>query len=536
MADDEGFFKEIIEAIISGKVSDSQALQRIKVKLCSKYKLDSLPSNADILARSGSKWDEVEPLLRKKPMRTASGVSPVAVMTEPSPCPHGTCIYCPGGVEHGTPQSYTGREPAALRASHNRFDPYDQTRSRLEQLHSIGHPTDKIDLIIMGGTFPAQPEKYQSWFVGECFNALNRAPRGSPNEERLTMDLEPIHEQNESAPHRCIGMTIETRPDWCKEEHIDRMLEQGGTRVELGVQTFSDEVLKEIERGHKVEDTIEATQLLRDAGLKVGYHLMPGLPLMSREKELDDFKRAFRDPDFKPDMLKIYPTLLIEGTVLFQLWKEGKYSPLETEEAVEMIGELKADLPPWVRIHRIQRDIPSPLISGGIASSNLRQLVHDWMRENDKICRCIRCREVGLRTLKGAPPTYDDIQMIREDYEAANGKEVFLSFEDRTTDSIISYLRLRLPSSKAHRKEVREMPCAMVREVKVIGPEVPFGKTVKDGWQHRGYGKELLEEAEEIARGEFDARRVLVNSGVGVRDYYRRTGYERVGPYMGKDL
>jgi elongator complex protein 3 len=485
-----------------------------------------LPSDVDILEyASADIYHDIEPFLRLKPVRTSSGVAVVAVMTSPSDCPHGKCIYCPGGKEFGTAQSYTGHEPAAMRAGSNDFDPYKQTRSRIEQLSTIGHPTDKVDLIIMGGTFTARDKDYQEWFVKRCFDALNQTE---------TVCLEDAHSLNEFAPSRCIGLTVETRPDWCKKEHLDEMLRLGTTRVELGVQTTYDDILKGVERGHTVRDSIEATRLTKDAGLKVCYHMMPGLPGSDYKMDLAMFKNLFENPDFRPDMLKIYPCLVVEGTKLHKMWEKGEYRAFDTEKNAELITQVKKELPEWVRIQRIQRDIPVKLICDGVDKSNLRQIVQEKLSKSGDKCHCIRCREVGISSLKGAVPDLDSIKLKKIKYEASGGKEYFLNFED-CNNILIAYARLRKPSNSANRPEIKTTECMILRELKVAGEMVPIGKLDEKLWQHQGYGQKLLSECEKIVKEE-GKRRILVTSGVGARHYYRKLGYLREGAYMAKNL
>jgi elongator complex protein 3 len=518
------FYDEIIEKIRIGEIRTKNEIHGAKVELCKKYGLNCLPSDVDILEHASPDiYEEIEPFLRLKPVRTYSGVAVVAVMTSPADCPHGRCIYCPGGKEFGTAQSYTGHEPAALRAGSNDFDPYKQTRSRIEQLNTIGHSTDKIDMIIMGGTFTAREKIYQEWFVKRCFDAMNETE--APN-------LEDAHNLNEFASSRCIGMTIETRPDWCKTEHVDEMLRLGATRVELGIQTTHDDILKRVERGHTVKDSVEATRLAKDAGMKVCYHMMPGLPGSSYEKDLTSFKTIFENPDFMPDMLKIYPCLVVEGTKLYEIWKGGHYKPYNTEENAELIAEIKSFIPKWVRIQRIQRDIPVNFITDGVDKSNLRQIVQDKLEERGEKCSCIRCREVGISSLKNIEPDIETVALKKEEYEASQGKEYFLGFED-SKGILIAYARLRKPSKKAHRGEVKAQPCMILRELKVTGEMVPIGKMNTKLWQHKGYGQKLLEECEDITQNE-GIEKILIMSGVGVRDYYRKSGYKREGPYMMK--
>jgi len=472
---------------------------------------------------------------RKRPVRTLSGVTIVAVMTHPYPCPHGKCIYCPGGPEYNTPQSYIGEEPALMRAIHNRFDPYNQVRHRLLQYEAIGHKPSKVELIIMGGTFPAMPLDYQEWFVTMALEAMNRYPKGKPSK---WISLEEAQARNEHAPIRCIGLTIETRPDWAKEKQVDKMLHLGATRVELGVQTIYNDILKFVQRGHTVEDTIEATRILKDSGFKIVYHIMPGLPGSDFNRDLEAFKTLFEDPRFRPDMLKIYPTLVVKGTKLYEMWIKGEYKPLTDEEAIELISEMYRYIPKWVRVMRVQRDVPATIIEAGPRKGNLRELVEEAVRQKGIPCREIRYREVGLKIWKyGIEPDINNIKVLREGYEASEGIEIFLSVEDVKNDILIGFLRLRIPSEKAHRPEVDENT-GIIRELHVYGPQVPVGEEAIFEWQHRGWGSILLKEAEKIAREEYDVRKMLIISGIGVRDYYRMHGYFRpsTSPYMTKYL
>jgi len=512
---------ELAEMILSGEIESKEELNRRKVMVARKYGLDRIPSNTEIMHRiAPERREEFNHILRIKPTRSLSGVAVVAIMTSPYPCPHGKCIYCPGGPDSGTAQSYTGHEPAAMRAEQNGFDPYLQTRNRIAQLEEIGHPTDKIDLIIMGGTFTARPYEYQTGFMKGAFDAMNG---------RISGDLTEAKALNESASHRCIGLTVETRPDWFMENEIERSLKLGATRVELGIQSTFDDVLERVKRGHTVADSIRSTKLAKDAGLKIVYHMMPGLPGSDEKKDLESFRRIFTDSDFMPDMLKIYPTLVVEGTELYEMWKRGEYEPLDTDAAAELLIKVKEMVPPWVRIQRIQRDIPTQYIVAGVKRSDLRGYVHQLMRKRGKRCRCIRCREIGHVDTKIGT---EDIFPVRRDYMASGGKEVFLSYEGPDME-LIGFVRLRLVSPDSWRAETSEYS-AIVRELKVFGSQVPIGDEPKGRWQHQGYGRKLIEEAERIASEEWDARGLLIMIGVGVREYYRKLGYERVSEYMGK--
>ncbi len=521
--------KILAREIEEGKIRSKEELQRRKVELSRKYSLSRLPKNSEILRFIDlKKRPDLRYLVARKPSRMASGVVTIAVMTSPAKCPHGKCLYCPGGLDFGTPQSYVGLEPAARRGRQHNYDAYSQVRARIEQLRAIGHPTDKVEIIVMGGTFLSREFSYKRAFVKGIYDALNEEPSES---------LEEAIMKNERAPNRCVAFTIETRPDWCFEPHVDEMLSYGTTRVEIGVQTVHEEILRKVRRGHGVKEIVKATQVAKDSGLKVVYHMMPGLPGSTLEKDLEAFREIFEDPEFRPDMLKIYPTLVIKGTELYEMWRRGEYKPYSLEEVVSLIADVLEFLPRWVRIQRMMRDIPANAIDVGIRAGNLRELVHEELKRRKRRCHCIRCREVGHRYFKeGILPDPEKIKLLREDYEASGGREVFLSFEDPERDILIGYLRLRIPSDLAHRPEVREKRSAIVRELKVSGPPVPLGERPLLEWQHKGYGRRLMEEAERIASEEFDCTRILVTSGVGVREYYRKLGYGLLGPYMAKEL
>ncbi len=389
---EEEFHRRLIQAILSGEIEDKDALQKAKVRLARELHLSRLPANSEVIERlDEASFRKVEDILKRKPVRTLSGVAVVAVMTSPAPCPHGRCIYCPGGVDNGSPQSYTGKEPAARRASFNEFDPFRQTRARIEQLEAIGHDTDKIDLIVMGGTFTSRPVDYQRGFVQGCFDAMN---------ERSSDDLEQAHHHNESAPHRCIGMTVETRPDSFDQAMADHVMSLGTTRMEFGVQILDESILRAVGRGHGVEEVVRATQVAKGHGLKVCYHVMPGLPGSSPELDLERFALMFQDERFMPDMLKIYPTLVVKGTPLYDMWCRGEYEPYSTEKAAHVVAEMKRLVPRWARIQRIQRDIPVQLIEAGVDKSHLRELARNELRSRGISCQCIRCREVGLKGIR----------------------------------------------------------------------------------------------------------------------------------------
>ncbi len=528
--------RELVEMILAEDIISSDELNNAKKMVVQRYNLVKIPKNSDILAVStDDEQDIIRRFVQLKPVRTISGVAVIAVMSSPHKCPHGLCIPCPGGPTSSfhSPQSYTGHEPAALRAIQQDYDPYRQVMARLSQLKQTGHPLDKAELIVMGGTFTARSLCYQEWFVKRCLEAMNDFADKNKNKRKRKklILLKEMQKSNENARVRNVGITFETRPDWSKKEHIDQMLKLGGTKVELGVQSTYDFVLRKMQRGHTVEDAIIANAMLRDSGLKVGFHIMPGLPGSSLDDDLNMFRRVFSDPKFKPDYLKIYPTLIVNGTKLHDMWKNGEYVPLMNEDTVEFLATVKSFLPRWVRLQRIQRDVPAKLILAGVNKSNIRQLAADKLRELGKKCHCIRCREVGHALLKGTEPDVENIKLLTERYDACGGIERFISIEDVEKNILIGFLRLRF-SDNPHRKELSN--AALVRELHVYGPMVPIGSRT-DGWQHRGYGEELLSETERIAKENgFD--KIAITSGVGVRDYYRKFGYELDGPYMIKDL
>ena len=457
----------------------------------------------------------------KKPTRMLSGVSVVAVMTKPFPCPHGRCLYCPGGPQSGTPQSYVRSSPAVARAMHVAYDPYEQVRIRLKQYLAMGHTPSKVELIVMGGTFPAMPRDYQEWFVSQALEALNRFPgEGSGN-----ISLEEAMKRNETAQIRCVGLTLETRPDWSMEEHVDWFLHLGATRVELGVQTVYDDILSRVNRGHGVKESVKATRVLKDAGYKVTYHMMLGLPGSDPDRDFEAFREIYTNEDFKPDAVKIYPTLVIPGSGLYELWRRGEYAPYDMDTLVPLIARIKSITPPWVRIIRVQRDVPLPEVAAGPPVNNLREVVWDYMKERGLKCECIRCREVGRFALwTGQRPRVEDARLVRRRYEASGGVEEFLSFENTSQDVLFGFVRMRIPSGERHRWEV-DPHTAIIRELHVYGPEVPVGEE-GDWWQHMGLGRKLVWAAEEVARDVYGVKKMLVISAVGTREYYRRLGYE----------
>lgn len=507
-----GALAAIADRVTRGEIRNAAALEEAKREACRLHGLDRVPQNTEILRYVPESEERARTLLRAKPVRTASGVAVVAVMTSPARCPHGRCVYCPGGVDWGTPQAYLGTEPAARRAARSHYDARTQTETRLQQLAAMGHPTDKVDLIIIGGTFTSRSRSYLEAFAKGCFDGLNGIG---------VKTLEEAHRRNETAAHRCVGFTVETKPDCFLGPEVERCLDLGITRVELGVQSLYEDVLRRVNRGHGLAEVVGATKRAKDAGFKVGYHMMPGLPGSDYDRDLRSLRELFENPAYRPDMLKVYPTLVVKGTGLYRLWLRGEYKEMGTEEAASLLAEAKPHVPPYVRILRVNREIGASEIEAGVRKGHLRQLVRQRMQVEGTRCRCIRCREAGLR---GAHPDPEDVRLGTLRYEASEGEEVFLSFEDFEREVLVGYARLRLGETGA-----------FLRELKVFGHMVPFREDPGSRWQHQGYGKTLMERAEEATR-EAGFRRLRVTSGVGVRAYYKKLGFRLERPYMAKDL
>lgn len=526
------FVDELLRRINPEHVYSGEELNKIKLQISRELHLPRIPRNSWIFQQipphQQERWKSV---LRIKRTRSLSGVVVVAVMTQPAPCPHGRCDYCPGGPEVGAPQSYTGGEPAALRALQNQYDPYLQVKNRLAQYYATGHPVDKLELIIMGGTFPSQPLSYQEDFIRHCIDATLDAPSQSTADAQL---------QAEKSKIRISGITVETRPDTCSWDIIANMLNFGITRFEMGVQTTSDAVYQRIHRGHTVQDVINATGRLKDGGLKICYHMMPNLPGSTWDQDRAMFQELFSSSTFQPDMLKIYPLLILKGTPIYTDWKQGQVSIYSHDEIVQLISHVLSELPPWVRVQRIQRDIPAPLIVDGPKKSNLHEYVQDHLRSQGKVCNCIRCREIGIRLRQPEPPELTSLepQLQRHQYKASGGTEVFLSYEDTSQRVLVGFIRLRIPSAAQTPLPAIQSSNhpAFIRELHVYGQTIPVGKHEQLEWQHQGYGRKLLTAAEKIASNEFDVQTMLVTSGLGVRPYYRSLGYKLNKPYMRKEL
>lgn len=501
--DYDNAIKDIIKQVKKKKPQNKKELYRIKRVVCKKYKLKGMINDADLFKLSNLS------IFSRKPTRMASGVSVIAVMTSPAKCPHGKCVFCPGGVEFMTPQSYTGEEPAARRGKMNKYDAYKQVSNRLKQYKAIGHKPNKIELIIMGGTFTSRKLSYQKKFITDCFLALNNKKKGS---------LKEMHKLNETAEHRCVGLTIETRPDEINESTIKRMLSYGTTRVELGVQSVYSNVLKKSKRGHTVKDSINATLLLKNSGFKINYHLMTNMPGSDIKKDYKSYNKIFSDKRFKPDMIKIYPTLLIKGTKLYELYKKGKWKPYTLKQTIKLIAKIKKNVPNYVRIMRIQRDIPSYFIEQDLKKSNLRQLVQIYMKKRKWKCNCIRCREAGRNN-----GNFKNAKIKITKYNASKGDEYFIEYVDNN-NILFGFVRARIPNNSK---------TLFIRELHVYGEQVPIGG--KAIIQHKGIGKLLMKKVEQIAK-EMEMNKILVISGIGVRGYYKKLGYKLEKSYMSKSF
>ncbi len=554
----ESHASEIIRIFEGSEKKDAQALDRAKKDVAKRYRLP-IPTNIDLYTSlPESTAERYKRLLITKPVRSISGVSVVAIMTKPRRCPHGKCSFCPGGVNShfgDVPQSYTGNEPATMRAIRSGYDPYLQVFGRLEQFVVLGQMPEKIELILMGGTFLSYPRKYRENFIMNAFKAMNdfsslfyRRGRfdltrfkeffllpGSVEDKaraaklrrkilllKKRSSLKKEQMRNESSNIRCVGFTIETRPDYAGVKEAKEMRDYGTTRVEIGVESIYDDVLKKYKRGQTVHDSISATRVLRDFGFKIGYHMMLGLS--EKRRDIEMFRELFASEAFRPDMLKIYPCMVFPGTELYCEWKKGKYAPLSTAGAAEIISEIKREIPRYVRIMRIQRDIPSNIVAGGVDRTNLRQYVDRLLADKKIRCGCIRCREVRGRKA-------GKIDIIVQRYEASGGHEFFISAEDIRQDILLGFIRLRFPATYLTKEVTKDS--ALVRELHVYGTATAIGE--EGDVQHRGIGKLLVAKAEELARKDGKKKLVII-SGIGVRGYYRKLGYRKDGTYVSKRL
>lgn len=509
----------LVIQLLSNSLLDKEKLSQYKRQWAKKA--GKMPRTTDILtayhgllnSKQIKRNINLEKLLRLKSIRSLSGIVPIAVLTKSYPCP-GKCIYCP--TQKNMPKSYLNDEPAVMRAIKLNFDPYLQVQNRLEQLQITGHETQKVELIVMGGTFSCLPKNYQIWFITNCFAAANER---QPSQQSAISNQQLAIEQrfNETAKHRIVGLTLETRPDQINEKEIKFMRQLGCTRVEIGVQSIYNQVLKKVNRGHTVEATIKATRLLKDAGFKVCYHIMPNLPGSSLKMDLMMFKQIFNNSDFCPDMIKIYPCVVLSQAKLINWWKQGKYKPYSDNDLINLLIIIKKIVPPWIRINRLGRDIPIANIVAGNKISNIRQIIQQKLKDKNIKCQCIRCREV--REKKFLVTSYQ-LQVIN--YPASSGKEYFLQYVDKD-NNLYALSRLRITSD--HR--------AIIRELHTYGEALAVNDKNSKASQHQGLGKLLISEAEKITKS-LNISRILVIAGVGVRGYYRKLGYKLENTYMVK--
>ncbi len=444
----------------------------------------------------------------KKPTKTISGITPVAVMLPPRPCKHGECIFCP---KLEVPQSYTPKSPVVLRAKEVNFDPFKQVILRLKAFEAMNHPTEKIEIIIMGGTFFQYPKKFREEFIKGIFDGLNN---------KKSKNLEEAKKINEKSKSRCVALCIETRPDWCVP-FIEEMRKYGCTRVELGVQAIDDKIYKKVNRGHKVRDVVLATKELRDAGFKIGYHLMPGIPGSNPKKDLTMFKKIFSDERFKPDQIKIYPCQVMPNSELEKMYWNNEYVPYTKEEIEKLLLKMMKIVPRYCRVMRVMREIPPEYIVAGTKRIDLRKEIEKELREKNTKIKEIRYREIGFNKTDFENPK---IKITK--YSASNAKENFIEIIDKN-DTLFALLRLRIKKDKI----------AIIRELHVYGKSIEIGKENKENGQHKGFGKQLLKKAEEIAEKE-KCKKIQIISGVGVRKYYEKLGYsfEKKGEYMSKKI
>lgn len=517
-------------------------LSQAKRELAAKFKRP-IPTNSELIEayKSHLLKTKINPnpillsLLKRRQVRTLSGVAPVAILTKPYPCP-GKCFYCPN--EKGMPKSYLSNEPAVMRAILTKFDPKRQIVARLTALLANGHNVDKIELIIMGGTWSYLPKSYQLDYIINCFKACNEfdgqrnyASLPRTNTEKWKF-LRHLQKENATSSHRIVGLTLETRPDYITAKEIERMRALGCTRVELGVQAIDEEILSLNKRGHGVKEIIKATKFLREAGFKICYHMMVGLPGSDLRKDFEIFRELFSNSSFLPDQIKIYPCVVTKNASLYKWYKNGRYKPYQEEELIELLIKIKKIVPPYVRIIRVIRDIPTTSIIAGNKVSNLREILLEIMENKGTSCQCIRCREIGNKKIIS-------FKFITRSYDTASGKEYFLSYEDTKQNKIIAFLRLRLPYNKNTDEIYKNFPAlknaALIREVHTYGPAVKISKREKDAAQHIGLGKKLIKKAEQISRRN-GFQKIAVISGIGVRNYYRKQGYKLKETYMVKKL
>lgn len=531
--------KEIINTILAHPPTTDEQFLAMNRKISTKYKLPPQPKNQlrsvyqNLIQNKKIKpQSKINELLKVRATRTLSGVTPITVLTKPYPCP-GKCIYCP--LEPGMPKSYLSTEPGAMRAVANKFDPYWQVHNRMRALYLNGHEPDKIELLVLGGTWSAYPWSYQQWFIKRCFEAANYFPyvldnKSIPKKIR-SYSLSQAQKINEKAKYRVIGITLETRPDWVTTKETKRLRSLGCTRVQLGIQILDDKILDLIVRGHHIKDSITATRRLRENGFKIDHHIMQNLPGATLAKDKNTLLRIFSDPDFRPDQIKIYPTIVSEYAPLYQWYKSGRYKPYSEKKLFNLLLELKQVVPFYCRINRLIRDFPEPSIRAGNKITNLREMLQSELKKRNLRCHCIRCREARYQSYE-----LDKAKLFIDEYEAGEGKEFFISYENNTRTAIYGFVRVRLNSEKNIVLFDEIKNAALIRELHVYGELVRHDSDKKDKVQNRGLGKKLMKHAEIIAK-KHGYKKMAVIAGIGVREYYRKKlGYRLQGTYMVKNI
>lgn len=520
-------YNKIIEYLSKRNPRGEAQLSRAKRQIAKKFRIATL-SNIILLKlyreavrdKKIQRNENLEKMLKTREIRTLSGVAPVAVLTKPYHCP-GKCVFCPNEKE--MPKSYLANEPAVMRAIGTNFDPFQQVKTRIDALTLTGHNTDKIELIIMGGTWSYLKTQYQRWFIKRCFDAMNNSRKSKLS------NLTDAMGKNEKSKHRCVGLTLETRPDYIHLKEIKKMRQMGCTKVELGIQAIDDKILRLNRRGNNVRQIINATKLLKNAGFKIVYHIMPNLPGSSPQKDIKMYKELFLKSDFQPDMVKIYPCVVTKNSKIYSWFKNGKYKPYSDKQLFRVLLKMKEATPPYVRIIRIIRDIPAESIIAGGKISNLRQNLQKQLAEIGKKCQCIRCREI-----KNINSKIENQKLKIRQYNGSGGVEYFLSFEDAKEDKLLAFLRLRFCAASDVIDIFPELKdCAIVREIHTYGELAPVN--IKGRVQHLGLGKKLIKAAEEIVlKNEY--KKIAVIAAIGTRGYYKKLGYKLNGDYMIKLL
>ncbi len=521
--------REIVLIAINNKIHSQKELYSIQREIAKKNNSQFIPN--DLLLKQYRKITKKEgigenekilSLFRLKATRSLSGIVVVSVLTKPYDCP-GKCIYCP--TEKGTPKSYLKNEPAVARALLCNFNPYTQVQARLKSLYDIGHPVSKINIRIVGGTWSYYDKKYQLWFIKELFRATNSF--GNRKKTEINLSLEKQQEKNEKAKSKIVEISIETRPDYINIEEIKRLRKYGITKVELGIQSIYDDVLKYNKRGHLNLENIKATKILKDAGFKVSYQVMLNLPKSNFKRDLKMFKKIFNDKKYKPDYLKIYPLAIVKSAKVYKDYKEGKLMIYNKNQLVKLIKKIKCMIPYFIRIERIIRDIPAnEIVTGGAKITNLRQVIINEMKKENLACKCIRCRQIKDNFKN------DKLKIFVDKYKSSEGKEFFITCETNDRQKLASILRLRI--SPNYDLNILKNS-AIIREIHTYGMQTGVSKKLKTSPQHKGYGKKMIATAEKITKKN-GLKKIAVISGVGVRPYFRSLGYRLKDSYMVKEL